>query len=246
MTDPNDTPTPQKGAISDQAQVRTMFDRIVPRYDLMNHVMTFGMDFRWRKMLAKAAAELADRKSRLVLDVATGTGDVAFEIRRAGVPQVVGLDVTPGMIEEANRKAAKSPVGLTFMVGDGMNLPFEDASFDAVTISFGLRNMPDYTAAVVEMARVLKPGGKLICLEMTPFRRPFLGPLFRFYFHRIVPILGWIISRDYDAYRYLPDSVKAFPPADALAEIFHSAGLEDVKYQILGFGSVAMHSGTKP
>lgn len=236
---------PQKGAISDKSDVRTMFDRIVPKYDLMNHVMTLGMDFRWRKMLAKQAYELGDRTSARVLDVATGTGDVAFEIRKAGVPEVVGLDVSIGMIEEARRKATKHRDGVSFVVGDGMNLPFEEGSFDAVTISFGLRNMPDYAAAVREMARVLKPGGKLVCLEMTPFRRPFLGPLFKLYFEQIVPIIGWLVSRDYKAYKYLPDSVRAFPPADALADMFRGAALEDVTYQLLGFGTVAMHSGVK-
>lgn len=223
-----------------------MFDRIVPKYDLMNHVMTFGMDFRWRKMLAKLAADLEGRKSERVLDVATGTGDVAFEIRKAGVSNVVGVDLTPGMIDAAKRKAAKHPEGLTFMVGDGMSLPFDDASFDACTISFGLRNMPDYAGSVQEMARVLKPGGKLICLEMTPFRRPFLGPFFKLYFNQVVPIIGWILTRDYEAYKYLPDSVRAFPTADALTDIFHDAGLKDVKYQLLGFGAVAMHVGTRP
>lgn len=244
MNDRNNEP--QKGAISAQDDVRTMFDRIVPKYDLMNHVMTFGMDFRWRKMLAKQAHELDARTSERVLDVATGTGDVAFEIHKAGVPEVVGLDVSTGMIDEAKRKARTRADGLSFVVGDGMNLPFADGAFDAVTISFGLRNMPDYAASVREMARVLKPGGKLICLEMTPFRRPFLGPLFKLYFEQIVPIIGWLVSRDYKAYKYLPDSVRAFPPADALADIFHDAGLENVKYQLLGFGTVAMHSGVKP
>lgn len=246
MSNPDNGQPSQRGAISSKSDVRTMFDRIVPRYDLMNHVMTFGMDFRWRKMMAKQAAELDERKSERVLDVATGTGDVAFDIRKAGVPEVVGLDVTPGMIDAAKKKAGKRPDGMTFMVGDGMNLPFDDATFDACTISFGLRNMPDYAGSVAEMARVLKPGGRLVCLEMTPFRRPFLGPFFRLYFHQIVPIIGWLLTRDYQAYRYLPESVRAFPHADALAEIFRDAGLEDVKYQLLGFGAVAMHVGTKP
>jgi demethylmenaquinone methyltransferase / 2-methoxy-6-polyprenyl-1,4-benzoquinol methylase len=237
---------PQKGAISDQDNVRTMFDRIVPKYDLMNHVMTVGMDFRWRKMLARQAMDLDNRTSERVLDVATGTGDVVFEIRKAGVPEVVGLDLSTGMIEEARRKAKKHREGVSFVVGDGMNLPFEDGSFDAVTISFGLRNMPDYAASVREMARVLKPGGRLVCLEMTPFRRPFLGPLFKVYFEHVVPVIGWLVSRDYKAYKYLPDSVRAFPAADTLADIFHDAGLEDVTYQLLGFGTVAMHRGTKP
>jgi demethylmenaquinone methyltransferase / 2-methoxy-6-polyprenyl-1,4-benzoquinol methylase len=246
VTNSNNFHQPQSGAISEQAEVRTMFDRIVPKYDLMNHVMTFGMDFRWRKMLARQAAHLEDRKSQRVLDVATGTGDVAFEIRKAGVANVVGLDLTPGMIEQAKQKAAKRPDEVTFMVGDGMNLPFEDSSFDACTISFGLRNMPDYQGSINEMVRVLKPGGKLVCLEMTPFRRPFLGPFFKLYFNQVVPVIGWLLTRDYKAYKYLPDSVRQFPTADALADMYRAAGLQDVKYQLLGFGAVAMHVGMKP
>lgn len=235
----------QPGAIASKADVRRMFDKIVPRYDLMNHIMTGGLDIHWRNMVAKQAATLSDRKSQRVLDVATGTGDLAFAIRKAGVSEVVGLDYSPEMIVKAIEKSGKHPSGVEFVVGDGMHLPFEDASFDACTISFGLRNMEDYTGAVREMTRILKPGGKFICLEMTPFRRPFLGPIFRFYFETVVPVIGGILSGDMKAYKYLPHSVRAFPSADALADICHTAGLEDVRYQILGFGAVAIHSGIK-
>jgi demethylmenaquinone methyltransferase/2-methoxy-6-polyprenyl-1,4-benzoquinol methylase len=236
---------PQPGAIASKADVRRMFDKIVPRYDLMNHIMTGGLDIHWRKMVAKQAATLDDRKSERVLDVATGTGDLAFAIQEAGVPDVVGLDYSPEMIAKAKKKAHKRPAGVEFLVGDGMHLPFEDATFDACTISFGLRNMEDYADAVREMTRILKPGGRFICLEMTPFRRPFLGPIFKFYFETVVPVIGGILSGDMKAYRYLPHSVRAFPSADGLADICHAAGLEDVRYQILGFGAVAIHSGTK-
>jgi demethylmenaquinone methyltransferase / 2-methoxy-6-polyprenyl-1,4-benzoquinol methylase len=249
---PDDTSenTTRPGAISSGRDVRQMFDRIVPRYDVMNHVMTGGLDIHWRKMVAKQAATLADRPSARVLDVATGTGDLAFAIEDAGVPKVVGLDFSEKMIVTARTKARKRPSGaasrVEFLVGDGMSLPFEDASFDACTISFGLRNMEDYTAAIREMSRILRPGGKFICLEMTPFRRPILGPLFRVYFEKVVPVVGGVLSGDLKAYQYLPRSVRAFPPADGLAEICRIAGLEDVRYQLLGFGAVAIHSGTKP
>jgi demethylmenaquinone methyltransferase/2-methoxy-6-polyprenyl-1,4-benzoquinol methylase len=222
-----------------------MFDRIVSRYDLVNHVMTFGLDIHWRSMVAKQAATLADRASERVLDIATGTGDLAFAIRKAGVPEVVGVDFSEGMIATAKKKATKHPAGVAFLIGDGMHLPFADGTFDACTISFGLRNMEDYTAAVREMTRVLRPGGKFICLEMTPFRRPFLGPLFRFYFEQVVPVIGAVLSGSYRSYKYLPQSVRAFPPADGLAEICRIAGLSDVRYQLLGFGTVAIHSGVK-
>ncbi len=247
MTDPDTNTSSDKGrgAIASKTDVRSMFDKIVPRYDLMNHIMTFGLDIHWRKMVAKQAATLDDRRSERALDVATGTGDLAFAIRDAGVAEVVGLDFSTEMIAKAKEKAAKRPDGVEFLVGDGMNLPFEDASFDACTISFGLRNMEDYTAAITEMTRILKPGGKFICLEMTPFRRPFLGPLFRFYFETVVPVIGGLLSGNLKAYTYLPRSVKNFPSADGLADICRIAGLSDVRYQVLGFGAVAIHSGVK-
>lgn len=236
---------PQSGAISSGSDIRRMFDKISPRYDLMNHVMTGGLDIHWRKMVAKQAAMLEDRPSQRAIDVATGTGDLAFAIHDAGVPEVVGLDFSTEMIAKAEKKAKKRGVGVEFLVGNGMNLPFDDASFDACTISFGLRNMEDYTAAIREMTRILKPGGKFVCLEMTPFRRPFLGPLFKFYFEVIVPLVGSVLSGDLKAYRYLPRSVRAFPSADGLADICRVAGLKDVQYQLLGFGAVAIHCGTR-
>lgn len=237
MTQSNRTP----GAIADPAVVRTMFDRIVPRYDLMNHLMTFGMDFRWRKIIAQRAAAMGDR----VLDVATGTGDVAFEIQAAGAREVTGLDFSPEMIAAAHAKARARDSDIDFLVGDAMALPFPDDAFDACTVSFGLRNMPDYGAAIAEMTRVLRPGGKFICLETTPYRKPVLGPLFSFYFHRIVPILGWILSGSYDAYRYLPQSVAAFPTTTQLVMLMRAAGLTNTHVTTLGFGTVAIHTGVK-
>lgn len=237
MTPSNRTP----GAIADPAVVRAMFDRIVPRYDLMNHLMTFGMDFRWRKIIAQRAAAMGDR----VLDIATGTGDVAFEIRAAGAREVTGLDFSPEMIAAANAKARARDSDIEFLVGDAMALPFADNTFDACTVSFGLRNMPDYAAAIAEMTRVLRPGGKFICLETTPYRKPVLGPLFSFYFHRIVPILGWILSGSYDAYRYLPQSVNAFPASTQMIMLMRAAGLTNTHVTMLGFGTVAIHTGTK-
>lgn len=246
MTEPFVTDeTHPRGAIESATTVRTMFDRIVPRYDAMNHLMTGGMDIRWRTMVARKAAMVGDRRSSDVLDVATGTGDLAFAIRRAGVSTVVGIDFSPEMIAAAQEKGRKRGSDVTFQVGDAMHLPFADGSFDACTVSFGLRNMPDYGAAIAEMTRVLRPGGRFICLEMTPLRRPITGPLFRFYFERLVPLVGGMVSGDFGAYRYLPKSVASFPPAHELVEIMRNAGLTDVTYQLLGFGTVAIHSGTK-
>lgn len=236
----------QSGAISSKDDVQQMFDTIVPRYDLMNHVMTLGMDFRWRRMVANHAAKMQNgEKSDFVVDVACGTGDVSFELERVGVPLVTGLDYSPGMIAEARRKAEKRGSEVNFLEGDGMEMPFKDEVASGATISFGMRNLPDYAAGVKEMARIVKPGGKVICLEMTPYHRPILKVPFEFYFGQVVPLIGKLISGEYEAYKYLPDSVKRFPNADELAETFREAGLVDVKYSLLGFGTVALHVGVK-
>jgi len=248
MTD--ETPAPpessRRGAIQDAADVRTMFDRIVPRYDLMNRIMTGGRDEAWRTRVAKLAIASEGSGRPRVLDVATGTGDLAFAMARAGAAEVIGIDFSGGMIAEANRKAGTSGDQVRFEVADVMDLPFDDGEFDACTVSFGLRNMPDYDAAIASMTRILKTGGAFICLEMTPLRRPVAGPLFRFYFERIMPLIGGLLSGSRAAYRYLPQSVEAFPPAHDLADRMRNAGLENVQYALLGFGTVAIHSGTKP
>jgi len=236
------------GAIQSSREVRRMFDRIVPRYDLMNRVMTGGRDNVWRKMMAKRAATSAAAlgPSVTVLDVATGTGDLAFAIRRAGAGTVVGIDFSREMIVAAHHKADDKDSATSFLVGDALRLPFPDQTFDACTVSFGLRNMANYDAALAEMTRILRPGGTFFCLEMTPFRRPILGPVFRVYFDRLVPLVGGLLSGDLAAYRYLPRSVEAFPGAHELADRMRGAGLEDVEYALLGFGTVAIHSGTRP
>lgn len=237
----------QSGAISSQDEVQEMFDAIVPRYDLMNHIMTFGMDFRWRRMMARKARTLQNGEaSDFVVDVACGTGDVAFELERAGVPLVTGLDYSSGMITEAKRKAERRGSEVNFLEGDAMEMPFRDEIASAATISFGMRNLPDYTAGVKEMARIVKPGGKVICLEATPYHRPILKIPFNFYFNQVLPLIGKLLTGEYEAYKYLPDSVKHFPAADELADTFREAGLVDVRYNLLGLGSVALHVGVKP
>lgn len=237
--------TTGKGAIQDKAEVRAMFDRITPRYDLMNRIMTGGMDERWRKRVAKLAIASAPDGHPDVLDMATGTGDLAFAIARAGANKVVGLDFSTEMIEEAKRKAAGRPGNVEFLVGDAMNPPLPEGTFDACTVSFGLRNMPDYDEAIRSMTRMLRPGGTFICLEMTPYHRPFLGPLFQFYFKRVMPLVGGLLSGSKSAYSYLPESVDNFPTANDLADRMRAAGLDEVTYALLGFGTVAIHSGKR-
>lgn len=250
------------GALSAPRDVREMFGRITRRYDLVNRLMTGGMDRRWRREVAALALAPApparpdptsgapppDRSRPLrVLDVATGTGDLALTLAAAGAGrgvQVVGLDFVAGMIAAAAGKRGDRPVAL--LVGDAMRLPFPDGAFDAVTVAFGLRNMAGYGAALAEMARVLRPGGRLVVLELTPMRRPVLGRLFGWYFGRVVPLAGGLISGDRAAYAYLPRSVAAFPPAEELAALMRASGLTLVAYALRGAGTVAIHHGDKP
>ncbi|MEJ7763733.1 MAG: class I SAM-dependent methyltransferase [Thermomicrobiales bacterium] len=265
------TQSPASGATRPASEVQAMFGRIVPRYDLVNRLMTGGRDVAWRRMVASVAVA-GGRRSR-VIDVATGTGDLAIALAGAGAQSVVGLDFVPGMLRAAAGKpaigswsgweqrgmtdtpdlGAGTPdlMGVTdgrvrLVAGDAMRLPFPDDTFDACTVSFGLRNMADYEGAVREMTRVLRPGGRWVCLELTPYRFPLLNRVFGWYFGAVVPVIGGWLSGDRAAYRYLPASVAAFPPADDLAAIMRAAGLENVRYTKLGGGAVAMHVGEKP
>ncbi len=231
----------RSGALREEHEVSAMFGRIVRRYDTMNRLMTGGRDVAWRHLAARVA--VADGAAR-ALDVATGTGDLALDLLEAGAGSVVGLDFAPPMIEAAQRKSADESRA-TFMVGDALRLPFADGEFDACTVSFGLRNMANFQDALAEMSRVLRPGGRLVCLELTPYRKPVLGRLFGWYFSALVPVIGGVLSGDREAYRYLPASVEGFPDARALAAMMANAGLEGVKWKLLGGGTVALHAGTK-
>jgi demethylmenaquinone methyltransferase/2-methoxy-6-polyprenyl-1,4-benzoquinol methylase len=231
------------GALRRPDEIESMFDRIVGRYDTMNRLMTGGLDVRWRREAARAA--IGDG-ARRVLDLATGTADLALELARQGVPLVVGADFSGQMLRVAEEKLAKRhETSIRLARGDAMQLPFAGGTFDAVTVAFGLRNMPNYAAAIAEMARVLQPGGRLVILEMTPLRQPWLNRIFGLYFERIVPFAGGLISGDRDAYRYLPSSVNAFPPAAELAIMMRRAGLQNVRYTLFSFGTVALHRGVK-
>jgi len=212
--------------------VQTMFDRIAPVYDVMNRVMTAGLDQRWRRATVKAVVEAGDR----VLDAACGTGDLAVIAAKAG-GNVTGLDFSEPMLERARRKAPE----LDWVRGDLLALPFEDESFDAATVGFGVRNVADLPGALEELRRVLKPGGRLGILEITRPR----GPLRFFYslwFDRIVPLLGKVLPGG-EAYTYLPASVRRFPGPDDLAA--QMAGFRDVEYRLFAGGIVAVHTGVR-
>lgn len=243
------TPTGRgQGAIRPRDDVREMFDRIVPRYDLMNRLMTAGRDVAWRRLAVREALRGTDPASAAVLDIATGTGDLALALRDAGAGHVTGLDLSVAMLAEAARKEtdATAAHAITWVEGDAMALPFPDASFDAVTVGFGLRNMPSYPGALREVGRVLRPGGVFVCLETTRLTTPVLSEAFDWYFSRIVPRVGGWLSGDRDAYAYLPASSAAFPDADTLGRMMLAAGFTRVRYLRLGAGTVALHVARKP
>ncbi len=214
--------------------VRRMFDRISPVYDLMNRVMTAGLDRRWRRATVAAVVRPGDR----VLDACCGTGDLAVAAERAGA-RVVGLDFSPAMLERARRKSA----GVEWVEGDVLALPFEDGAFDAATVGFGIRNVAELDDGLAELARVVRPGGRLGCLEITQPRGA-LRPFFRLWFDRIVPLLGRVLPGG-AAYTYLPASVRRFPGPEDLAAALSRAGFEAVSWRLFGGGIVALHTGTR-
>jgi demethylmenaquinone methyltransferase/2-methoxy-6-polyprenyl-1,4-benzoquinol methylase len=234
-------PAAGRGAIAPASAVQQMFDRIVPRYDLMNRLMTGGQDIRWRRMAVRAAMACRPRRA---VDVATGTADLAVALVRGGVPQVVALDFSAGMLAAATPKVDPY-AGIALVRGDAMRLPFADSALDALTVSFGLRNMPDYQGAIDEFARVVRPGGRIVILEMTPLPPSLFARLFAAYFTRVVPLVGGLLSGDRGAYVYLPQSVAAFPNASRLAEMLRGAGCARVTVKKLGLGTVALHVGER-
>lgn len=221
-----------------------MFDRIARRYDLMNRLMTFGLDERWRRA---AAREAGPPPGEPLLDACCGTGDLSLALRRLypGSP-VTGLDFSETMLAGARRKAAGAGDGLRFVRGDLLDLPFADNSFAATTVGWGVRNVADLLGAIREMVRVTRPAGRVVCLEAT-IPPHGLGRAFHaVWFERVVPALGGVVAGDREAYSYLPASVRAFPDADGLAAVMVAAGLEKVRFRRLGLGAMALHVGVVP
>jgi demethylmenaquinone methyltransferase/2-methoxy-6-polyprenyl-1,4-benzoquinol methylase len=213
--------------------VRTMFDRIAPVYDVMNRVMTAGLDVRWRRLAAESAVRKGDR----VLDAACGTGDLAIADLKAGAGKVTGLDFSEKMLERARAKHT----AIEWLQGDMLALPFADETFDAATVGFGVRNVEDLALGLRELRRVLRPGGRLAILEITQPRGA-LRPFYSLWFDRVVPLLGKVLPGG-DAYTYLPASVKRFPTAERLADMLREAGFSDVRFKLMGGSIVALHTG---
>ncbi|MGI8967909.1 MAG: bifunctional demethylmenaquinone methyltransferase/2-methoxy-6-polyprenyl-1,4-benzoquinol methylase UbiE [Chloroflexota bacterium] len=231
----NAWPQPHREAVA------RMFGAIADRYDLMNRLMTFGQDQKWRRQ----AVDLTGvQPGADCLDVATGTGDLAFELAARVLPggSVAGVDLVEEMLIHARQKASERALPVAFEQGDVANLPYPDNSFDAVTCGFGLRNFEDRTAALIEMTRVVRPGCRVVILELTPPS----NALAREYMDQVVPRLGQLIAGAREAYTYLPASVKQFPDAPELGRMLQEAGLRQVTYRLLNFGTIALHWGTKP
>jgi demethylmenaquinone methyltransferase/2-methoxy-6-polyprenyl-1,4-benzoquinol methylase len=216
-----------------------MFDRIASFYDVMNSVMTAGLHHRWRSRAADLAAiDAGDR----VLDVATGTGDLAVELARRVGPhgKVIGSDFSEEMLVHARRKAPH----IAFEWANALELPYPDASFKAATVGFGARNFSDLDRGLAEMTRVVQPGGRVVILEITTPRRPPLSTFYRVWFDRIVPLLGRLTGESV-AYSYLPSSVRRFPEPEGLAAAMERAGLRDIRWVLTAGGIIAIHAGTR-
>jgi demethylmenaquinone methyltransferase/2-methoxy-6-polyprenyl-1,4-benzoquinol methylase len=226
--------THESGTLAPEA-VRGMFDGIAPVYDVMNRVMTAGLDQRWRRLAVSRVVWPGDR----VLDACCGTGDLAVAAEQRG-GRVVGLDFSERMLDRARSKSG----AIEWVRGDALDLPFAEGEFDAATVGFGVRNLENLEGGLRELCRVLRPGGKVAVLEIT---RPSgaLRPFFRLWFDVLVPVAGKVLPGG-KAYTYLPASVRRFPGAVDLSRLMEHAGFADVRYQLLGGGIVALHTGVKP
>ncbi len=231
-----------------RSYVRSMFGRIAPHYDLLNRLMSMGMDQAWRCRAAELALD-GSPDSPLALDLATGTGDLIIALNDIKPnARVVGLDLTYEMLALAPDKLAHSSPGtlaLGLVDGDTLDLPFPENTFEAITSAFMLRNLVDVERGFREMVRVTKPGGRIVALEITRPRLPIWRALFELYFYRMVPILGGVVSGDFGAYSYLPNSLQRFISPEELAATMTRAGVRDVRWVLLNLGTVAIHYGVK-
>ncbi len=222
--------------------VKKIFNEITPDYDRMNRIMSARQDVLWRKFLVKRI----DKNAQNLLDVATGTGDIALDLAKAfPTAQVIGSDFVRRMMDVALVKTGERKLSdrVFYAAGDAMLLPFEDNLFDAATIAFGMRNIPNRLGALVEMARVVKPGGKVLVLEMTFPRNLRMRKFFFWYLNNIIPLLGRIIARNNAAYSYLPESIQGFLHPDELSDLFTQAGMTEVRAFPLTFGITYLHEG---
>lgn len=229
---------------SKKEQVAKMFNNIAHKYDFLNHTLSMGIDILWRK---KAVKILKKNNPKSVLDIACGTGDFSIEDLKSGAAKVVGLDISEGMVNVGIQKIKKKGLSdkVTLQVGDSENMPFEDKSFDGITVGFGVRNFENLEKGLSEMHRVLTDNGQVIVLEFSKPKKFPIKQLYFFYFKYILPKIGRLISKDQTAYTYLPDSVNAFPDGKNFTDILEKVGFKDTKIVPCSFGIASIYVGTK-
>ena len=248
--------TRPEGAVTEadaSKKVREMFTQIAPRYDLLNHLLSLQLDRLWRTRTARLLHSILERPDAVVLDLCCGTGDLAFALARAGKARIVGADFAHSMLVRAREKSAAlapspnqgSASPMTFLEADALRLPFAGDSFDLVTTAFGFRNLANYEAGLCEIQRVLKPGGTIAILEFTEPPDGLLGDFYRWYFCKVLPRIGGLISGDRSAYTYLPKSVARFFRPPELAALMNAVGYQSVDFRAWTFGTVALHTALR-
>lgn len=235
--------TPYNTEASKKSQVEDMFDNIAPKYDLLNHLLSMKIDVLWRNTLVKW---MNKDQPKAVLDVATGTGDLAIAVQKGTNAQVTGLDLSQQMLNVGIEKVKKLNLDskISMMKGDAENLPFEDNKFDAVSVAFGVRNFENLTKGLSELRRVVKQGSSVYILEFSKVEG-FMAPLYMFYFKNILPFIGKMVSKDNRAYTYLPDSVNAFPYGEKMKKILLDTGFSRVEFRKLSLGIATIYKATK-
>jgi len=235
-------------------KVREMFTQIAPRYDLLNHLLSLQLDRLWRARTAKLLRPVLNRPDALVLDLCCGTGDLAFALARAGKARILGADFAHTMLVRAKAKSAtlslsastNAPARMPFFEADALRLPFADVTFDLVTSAFGFRNLANYETGLREIQRVLKPGGTIAILEFSEPPQSLFGDMYRWYFTKVLPKIGWLVSGHQSAYTYLPESVARFFRPAELAALMTSVGYQSVEFREWTIRTVALHTGTRP
>jgi demethylmenaquinone methyltransferase / 2-methoxy-6-polyprenyl-1,4-benzoquinol methylase len=229
--------------------VQTLFARVAPRYDFLNHLLSARMDVQWRRAAARQLRPILSRAGSMAADLCCGTGDLTFALAQQSAGRVLGADFCHPMLEIARAKRASArdepSQAAEFVEADTLTLPFRDAALDVVTAAFGFRNLADYERGLREIERVLKPGGVIAILEFSRMQWPVAGPIFRFYFRRVLPVIGTLISKVPGAYEYLPESVRRFPDQESLARSLRDAGFANVRYRNFLGGVAALHTGEK-